>query len=121
MIYNSHVQLGLNHVSKIKTAVSTIVRCCIQNDLKRISLLLQYDLNSPSPWVWVEEVSLLERVGYEPEGALPGAVEQVEGAVHPLPVLQVEERVRYRLGVAPLCYRIWRSWVIQISLTDIKL
>ena len=47
-------------------------------------------------------MSLLERVGDEPEGALPGAVEQVEGAVHPLPVLQVEERVRYRLGVAPL-------------------
>merc|ERR1719322_1990847 len=60
-------------------------------------------------WVWVEEVSLLERVWDEPEGALPGAVEQVEGAVHPLPVLQVEERVRYRLRVAPLQHMLRRQ------------
>ena len=65
-------------------------------------------ISTCAAWIGIEQMSLLKRIGQESEGALPGAVEQVEGAVHPLPVLQVEERVRYRLGVAPLCYWIGR-------------
>ena len=47
-------------------------------------------------------MSLLQRIGQESEGALPGAVEQVQGPVHSLPVREMIERVAERLAVPAL-------------------
>lgn len=55
-------------------------------------------------WVGEEKVPLLEGVGYEAEGALPGAMEQIESSIHSLPVCQMEEAVGYGLGVTALEY-----------------
>lgn len=41
--------------------------------------------------------------------ALPGAVQQVEGPLHPFPVLQVEEGVGDGLAVASLQDVFWRK------------
>ena len=36
-----------------------------------------------SPRVWVEEVAFLQWIGKQAEGALPGAVQQVQGTINP--------------------------------------
>ena len=40
-------------------------------------------VNMKSPRVWVEEVAFLQWIGKQAEGALPGAVQQVQGTINP--------------------------------------
>ena len=52
--------------------------------------------------VWVEQVSLFQRGGNDAKSAFPRAVEEVESALHLLPMCQVEEGVADGLRVASL-------------------
>ena len=52
--------------------------------------------------VRIEEVALLQRVRDQPEGAFPGAMEQIERPVDAFPMLKVEKRVGNGLGIAAL-------------------
>jgi len=52
--------------------------------------------------VGVEEVSLLQRVGDEAEGALPGALQEVARPLHSLPMDQVVKCIGNGLAVSPL-------------------
>jgi hypothetical protein len=60
-------------------------------------------------WIGVEKVTPLQGVGQHAEGALPGAVQQVESALHLLPVRQVEEGVGDRFRVATLQHVLRRQ------------
>ena len=40
-------------------------------------------VNMKSPRVWVEEVAFLQWIGKQAKGALPGAVQQVQGTINP--------------------------------------
>jgi len=54
-------------------------------------------------------VTPLQGVGQHAEGALPGAVQQVEGTLHLLPVRQVEEGVGDGFRVTPLQHVLRRQ------------
>ena len=50
----------------------------------------------------MKQMPLLKRIWYKPKGALPGALQQVQGPLHSLPMLQVEKGVRQSLAIASL-------------------
>jgi len=43
--------------------------------------------------IWIEQMSLLQWVGKQSEGPLPGAVQQVQSPIHPLPMSEMIECV----------------------------
>lgn len=60
-------------------------------------------------WVGVEKVTPLKGVGQHAKGSLPGAVQQVEGPLHLLPVRQVKESVGNRLRITSLQHVLRRQ------------